>query len=379
MPVKLFTGLPGAGKTACLVAEILELREKQPDRPIYQRGINGLAPGLAEELTDEQLHNWWTLAPGAIICIDECQEQGLMPQDKGQPAHWVQRITKVRHEGMDFLLTTQHPNNMSAYVRRLVDHHVHAVRKFNTQVVSRYMWGRCMDTPEKPSSQKAATATTGMLPKGVFDLYKSASMHTMKKRVPFKVYVLFGCLLAAVCIAVAAPYVYRHLHESVTGVKDGGGGAAIATGGKAESTLRSTDYAKWVTPRVEGLPWTAPAYDERQAVAKPAVYCIAVDDGRCSCISEQGTTLIVKRDQCRLIAANGVYNPFLEPSQAETYSRKKDDGSPRSEVAKPQNGANVDPSASVGDADALKVGTGVQEYTPPGYGHWSAMPLPGHG
>src|ERR1700735_4149615 len=99
MPVKLFTGLPGAGKTACLVAEIIHLRETQPDRPIYARGINGLAPGLAEQLSDELLHKWWELPPGSIICIDECQEPGLMPQDKGQPSAWVQRITKVRHEG----------------------------------------------------------------------------------------------------------------------------------------------------------------------------------------------------------------------------------------------------------------------------------------
>jgi zona occludens toxin len=115
MPVKLFTGLPGAGKTASLVAEMKRLAKDEPHRPIFQMGINGLKDGIAIELTMEQLHNWREeLPPGSIICIDECQEEHLMPKDLGKPARWVQAITKVRHDGIDFLLTTQHPQNMSA-------------------------------------------------------------------------------------------------------------------------------------------------------------------------------------------------------------------------------------------------------------------------
>ena len=48
MPVKLFTGLPGAGKTACLVAELLALHEREPERPLFYYGINGLAEGVAQ-------------------------------------------------------------------------------------------------------------------------------------------------------------------------------------------------------------------------------------------------------------------------------------------------------------------------------------------
>jgi zona occludens toxin len=105
MPVALFTGLPGAGKTAQLVAEIVRLVETEPGRPIFAFGINGLKEGLAIPLTEEMLHKWWELPPGSIIAIDECQEDGsnvdqpvaLMPKDRGLPAAWVQKISKVRH------------------------------------------------------------------------------------------------------------------------------------------------------------------------------------------------------------------------------------------------------------------------------------------
>lgn len=336
MPVKLFTGLPGAGKTACLVDEIVKLREREPERPIFQRGINGLAEGLAGELTDEQLHHWWELPPGAIICIDECQETGLMPMDKGQPAEWVKRISKVRHEGMDFLLTTQHPNNMSAYVRRLVDYHVHAVRKFNTQIVSRYMWGRCMETPEKPSSQKGATVTVGTLPKAVFDLYKSASMHTMKKRIPKKVYFFVVCALVAVVAIVSIPFALKHLRSSSGDAiaKAAPAGSAMSSG-SVDTALREKDYAAWLKPRVEGLPWTAPAYDGQSVVSHPQVFCIAVEDGRCSCVSEQGTRIEMKAGQCRMIAANGVYNPFHDAVQSSGQQERRSDPTASGEAKPP--------------------------------------------
>ncbi|MHB1271513.1 MAG: zonular occludens toxin domain-containing protein [Rhodanobacter sp.] len=360
MPVKLFTGLPGAGKTARLVAEIVKLRKASPDRPIYQRGINGLVDGLALPISDDELHNWRdALAPGAIICIDECQEDGLMPLDKGQPAKWVRDISKVRHEGMDFLLTTQHPTLMSAYVRKLVDQHVHCVRKFNTQIVSWYTWGRCMETPEKGSTQKAATASAGMLPKEVFDLYKSASLHTMKPRIPPKVYVLAACAVLFVSAVVAVPIVLQHMRlkaQAIAGTPVPGASASI------DSSLRTKDYVAWVRPRVEGLPWTAPAYDGRQAKSDPRVYCIAVDDGRCSCLSEQGTRIVMDVKVCRAIAANGVYNPFAEPLQDQPAQERRS-GVPAAQTAqraKPETDAPTLPPSG-----RFRAGVPPTTYTPP--------------
>lgn len=371
MPVKLFTGLPGAGKTACLVAEMVQLRDKHPERPVYARGIDGLAPGIADDLTDELLHHWWDLPSGAILCIDECQEPGLMPQDRGQPADWVRRISKVRHEGMDFLLTTQHPNMISSYVRRLVDQHVHAVRKFNTHLVDRYTWGRCVETPEKASTQKGAVKTVGTLPSKVFELYKSATAHTMQRRIPKKVYLLVALGLVLVAAVVSMPLVFRHLRQtSAEGIRAGtpvASAGAVPKGSAVSSVdddLRRADYAAWMRPRVAGLVWTAPAFDGQAVQSRPALYCIAVDDGRCACLSEQGTRVQVEPRLCRSIAADGVYNPFLAPGGAGDGGPAPADGSRPVAPVEDAGAGSVAGPGMVGRAGGIPQGHFAPEETP---------------
>lgn len=381
MPVALFTGLPGAGKTASLVKRILELIEKEPGRPIFQMGINGLKPGLAADLTPEQLSRWWELPPGSIICIDECQEDHLMPKDRGNPSEWVQRITKVRHYGMDFLLTTQHPCNMSAYVRRLVDQHVHSVMRAKG-VRQTFTWMRCIDDPDSRREKRFADVSLSPLPKEVFDLYKSSSLHTMKVRTPKKVFILGGLILAGV--AVIGWLVYRG-HERTTGAGLAGQPAtATASAKSAADSLRVSDFAKWMRPRVAGVPWSAPMFDHLEVQASPRLYCVAVDDGRCTCNTEQGTHYEVPAKQCRTIAANGIYNPFVPSSEGRGGSRPADDDQGPS----PGRRGAASPPAGQGMAsfDGGDGATGPQKerataapYTPPEYHAWMADAFGGPG
>lgn len=333
MFVKLFSGLPGAGKTAQLVAAMLKMQRDEPGRPLFAMGINGLKEGIATPLTMEMLHEWWELPSGSVICIDECQEEHLMPLDGGRVPHWVQRIAKVRHHGMTFMLTTQHPKNMSAYVRRLVDQHVHTVNKFGTSVIARYTWGRCMDEPEKGSIQKAAIEDIGTLPKEVFDLYKSSSLHTRKRRIPRKVYMFFGLALTAIAAMVATPILIKRAHDQsqvavTAGVTDDA--STLSARAKApdrqavDESLRVTDYPKWLRPRVEGQPWTAPAFDHLQVRAEPRVFCVANEDGGCHCRTEQGTRYEVAADMCRtMVREGGAYNPFQEPVDVAREERRQ--------------------------------------------------------
>lgn len=362
MPVKLFSGLPGAGKTANLVAELLRLQKLEPDRPVFAMGINGLKEGIAIDLTMEQLERWWEELPqGAIIAIDECQEDHLMPKDRGNPAAWVQKITKVRHFGMDFLLTTQHPQNMSAYVRRLVDQHVHSVRKFNTKLVERYTWGRCMDDPEKGGAQKSATKTVGTLPAEVFDLYKSASLHTMKKRIPAKVYMFVALVVMAVGAIGGAMYWIPRMNKKPDPAAASGGvpGQAAKV---VEVDLRKTDYVKWMTPRVAGVPWSAPAFDGQAVKAQPKLYCIADDTGKCLCNTEQGTRYTVDVNVCRrMVAEGGVYNPFLNGEDADRGNADKAQPAPGKPQAPPAAGPAL---ATAGGSAPFNREVG-SNYTPP--------------
>jgi hypothetical protein len=384
MPVKLFTGLPGAGKTACLVHEIQKLRESSPDRPIFQMGINGLREGLAHTLTMEQLQNWREeLPPGSIVCLDECQEDHLMPLDKGLPKPWVKAISKVRHDGCDFLLTTQHPSLMSAYVRKLVDQHVHCVRKWNTNLVIRYTWGRCMDQPERPSQQKSATEEIGTLPAAVFDDYKSAQLHNMKRKIPRKLYFFVAMVIgAAVLIPTALYFVFglkdpakvqaaTHVDQGVDALDRMGHSSST----EAE-TLRTQDYAKWQRPRIEGIPWSAPMFDGLQVQAQPRVFCAAMETGDCHCMTEQGTRYEMPVKLCRQIVHDGLYNPFQSADRAEAGRGQTSQAAAGTPQARQPVGwsAPAQPQAS----GRWQNGVGAQTYVAPGErGSWNPDAIAG--
>jgi hypothetical protein len=364
MYVKLFTGLPGAGKTAQLVAEILRFQKEEPHRPRFYMGINGLAEGLADELTLEQLHEWWELPKGAVIFIDEAQEDHLMPK-AGKTPDWVRRMSKVRHHGMTFCVTTQKPVYMSAYVLGLVDQHVHTVNKFGTSMIAKYTWGRCIEEPEKPFQQKSAVEGIGTLPKEVFDLYTSSSLHTRKRRIPRKVYMLVALVVVALCAVVATPFVLKRAADrskaSITGTAksepESQAQRASGDGKSVDDDLRKSDYPKWLAPRVEGQPWTAPAFDQLQVQAQPRIYCVANEDGGCHCRTEQGTRYAVKPDMCRvMVQEGGVYNPFQPPQ--ERVQEVQEHG----EVSRDSRAGVSSPASA---AQRYRAGAGTSAYTPP--------------
>jgi len=362
MFVKLFTGLPGAGKTAQLVAELLRFQREESHRPRFAMGINGLKEGLANELTMEELEKWWELPPGSVFFIDECQEPHLMPK-VGKEKEWVKKIAKVRHHGMTFVLTTQHPKNMSEFVRRLVDQHAHTVEKFRTGIIQKFTWGRCMEDPEKPFSQKSAVESIGTLPKEVFDLYTSASLHTAKRRIPRKVYMFAALVVCAIAAVVAAPILIKRANDknlaSISGVPAGHaqGDGVTAERKSADDELRIKDYPKWMAPRVPGQPWTAPAFDQLQVKAEPRVYCIASEEGGCHCRTEQGTRYTVDLKVCRvMVQEGGVYNPFQPPADRPQQRQEHEQGSEQASAGV----ASVSPSAH-----RFRAGTGTAAYTPP--------------
>lgn len=364
MPVTLFSGLPGSGKTAHMVAEIVKLREKEPDRPIYQIGINGLIDGLCEDLTLEQLHKWWELPTGSIIMIDEAQESHLMPKDNGNVPEWIKRISKVRHVGMDFYLTSQRPNFVSSYVRGLVDRHVHFVRKFNTSICQRFTWGSCSENPRSRSEQKMAVEDVIALPSRVFSLYKSANAHNMKRKIPRKVWMLLAAAAVVVCALVAIPYRLKAMQRATVAGAGGLHGAVAGLPGRKVDTqaidqrMRVTDYAKWQRPRVPGVPWTAPMFDHLQVTAQPRLACMALADGTCHCVTEQGTDFDMDIHLCRKIAAHGLYNPFIAPDDA---------AKPRA-VAGRRDGSGTSSDgreAAPVPAGEYRAGVGSQEYKPP--------------
>lgn len=92
----------------------------------------------------------------------------------------------------------------------------------------------------------------------------------------------------------------------------------------AYDDLRRRDPVAWVKPRVKGQPWTAPACEQLQPKGVHDLFCIAVDDSRCPCHSEQGTKYEVDAAFCRSIARDGIYNPFRKPLDGALFSARRE-------------------------------------------------------
>lgn len=385
MPIELRTGLPGAGKTLGAVEHMLNLRKVSPERPVYCLGVTDLRDGLAIPLDEDGLKKWSELPAGAIIIVDECQK--WMPAKRGtmDSPQWIRDLSTHRHLGLDFIFITQHPSLIDTYVRKLVDRHVHTVRKYGTHMVDRWSWPICMQDPNSVSAKKQSeNKATVVYSKEAMQCYKSAELHTVKRSIPRFVKIGLMLLVALPAFGYVGYLAMHHASSRPGGdtSKDGdsapkaGGLMSHSQGGRDQvDPLRQEDYGKWMRPRIDGVPWSAPMFDHLEVKATPQLFCVAVDDGRCTCNTEQGTHYEVKAARCREIAANGIYNPFVDAVAAVKGSGRVDD----------VDAAAVRPvrvSAAVAGDEAEGSGKHKERqtataYTPPEYHEWNSDPFGG--
>lgn len=361
MPIDLYTGQPGNGKTALMV-ERLMAEAKKAERPIFAAGINGLAPGLATVLDDPTRWNEidptvagtcvcgidfdadgrpiprpphaHTLVPdGSLIFVDEAWKWFGHLHNAGNqktPKH-VLALSEHRHRGIDFVWTTQQPNQLYPFTRGLIAEHSHVVRRFGTSMIDVFKWGELNEEVKSQAKRDLAQRDTRLLPKASFGQYKSASEHTIKAKIPFKVLALPALVLGA---AVAAYLAYQSLKPDAYAERFMGQGQSAQADATAPATTAeqrsdaprfkdATDYARKHLPRFGSMPWTAEVFDQREVTADPAVICMSslagVDaqgdpkEASCTCLTEQGTAYDLSQPECRTIARRGpVYNPYRE-------------------------------------------------------------------
>ncbi|MDH1276015.1 zonular occludens toxin domain-containing protein, partial [Stenotrophomonas sp. GD03937] len=375
MPIELFTGQPGNGKTA-LMMERLVAEAKAASRPIFAAGINGLSPGLATVLDDPTRWNEidptvegtcvcgieftpdgtpiprpphaHTLVPdGSLIFVDEAWKYfGHLHNATNQktPKH-VLALSEHRHRGIDFVWTTQQPNQLYPFIRGLIGSHAHVVRRFGTKMIDVYRWGELNEEIKSSAKRELAQRTTRLLPSQIYGQYKSAEVHTIKARIPFKVMLLPVLGVAAIVFAYLA---YTSLRPSSFVGGEGKEGAQSASADAAPSPFRpagakegaprwptAAAYAKDHLPRISTMPWTAPVFDERQARSDPQLICMSSLEGldaqgvrqeaSCRCLTEQGTAYELSQPECRTLARNGpVYNPYRERSEERSAQRVED-------------------------------------------------------
>lgn len=320
--INLITGLPGNGKSLFAIGYIKQWAERE-NRPVFYSGVTLTEEGKqALGWTEIDALEWFKCPAGAIVFIDEAQRV-FRPRMHGKdvPKH-VAELETHRHAGMDLVLITQHPMLIDNEVRRLAGSHRHVVRMMGTQRATIHEWCEVRQDCEKGSRRSDSEKTIWAYDKSIYALYKSAELHTVKRKIPKVVFLL---ALAPVVIGLAIWWMVSY-GKKVT-VAPAEPGVSVSEGGMQKTGLAvpgrnsegkafdpvadAKNYVVVNTPRLEGLPHTAPKYDDltKPEVAPVPVACVATEK-RCLCYTQQGTRMDVRDQQCRDIAEFGFFQEF---------------------------------------------------------------------
>jgi zona occludens toxin len=311
--IYLITGLPGHSKT---LNAIKFVDETFKGRDIYYSGINELTLPWIE--TDPRL--WHELPQGSVIVIDECQR--VFPPRKQASAipDYIQQLETHRHGGYDLVLITQHPNFIDHHVRKLVETHHHYLRQFGTNTVFRYEKTGCFD-PNSTNDKNAAVRKVLRIDQSYFGKYKSAEVHTVKRRIPMVIYlpVLF-LMLSGFMVWLFLRNMTPEPAPQATATQDQQVAAApgqVLDGLKKRDIVTAEEYLELQTPRIPGFAFTAPVYDGlREPKAYPWPNCVNSRVRGCRCYSQQATRLDVSQQVCHEIINRGLFDYAKDSEQA---------------------------------------------------------------
>lgn len=349
MAITLITGQPGHGKSLLAITKGLAFVAE--GREVFVSGFKDIdfkATGFKPLPSDftawqpenkddqgRQMPDWQLLPHGSVIMLDECYD--VLPQRSAGskvPPH-VDALARHRHYGYDIILVAQMHNQLDGFIKGLVDEHIHVRRKFGFGVAVLKTWDKFQ---ANTGATDYLSAPKWKYPSKNFALYTSATKHTVKRKIPWFVYavpVLLALIIGLVWFAKSRMQAMGGPTGAASAATGGATSARAAGAKEADEALRRADYAAWMRPRINGQPWTAPVWDDLQPQGVPDIYCIAVEDGGCSCVTEQGTKYTVEPKICRAIARDGIYNPFRKPIDGERRESlaSRDDGRDRDGVS----------------------------------------------
>jgi len=226
--IRLITGNPGNAKTLFALYDLLaQLEENEKEglkRNVYYFNIEfDLEHTLNEKVKDwvkVDSEDLTTNLPllygdehpvikhGSIILVDECQD--LYPtRNKGDVPEFLKFFEKHRHTGCDFWLITQKPRQIDIHLRELTGEHYHFQRVLGREASRVKYLNRLIDSKSENSLE--IQTQVRKFPKELYGLYKSAVLHTHKRKLPWKLKV--GLPLLFLFLAAMVFVVYHTLFE----------------------------------------------------------------------------------------------------------------------------------------------------------------------
>lgn len=201
--IVLVTGTPGSGKTLFVVSKILELQKQFPDRKIYS-DIDGLQIDGVEQSPDD----WRTTPDNSIVIYDEAQQhERFRAGTQANKDVIVQKLQVHRHTGHDIWFITQSPRFLNAFVLDLVGEHYHLHRPYGAKLASVYYWRSVRKQPQSLASRELAeNEFLFKYPKELFDVYKSATQHNVKLKIPKKLWMIVAAIVIMLGFVVKMIY-----------------------------------------------------------------------------------------------------------------------------------------------------------------------------
>ena len=325
--ITLITGVPGSGKTLYAINYIKTKAEKE-SRAVYYSGIPELTLGWFDLENPEE---WYKCPAGSIIVIDECQRV-FRPRPAGkQVPESISRFETHRHDGFDVFLITQHPQLIDTNIRRLVGQHFHVIRKFGLQACTVNEWASCHEINK--TNVLAAVKHQFKYPKESFGWYKSAEVHTHKRNIPMRVWFL----LSAPFLLIVLGFIFWRVMKPASVLESKALPSEVSPGvaqtvpyippsGEPSKTHLSTlEYIAIREPRIEGLPHTAPVYDEvtKPQQAPEPVGCMISERTGCQCFTQQGTKYPTTDAICRQIFEGGMFVDWRPAERSAPAEREK--------------------------------------------------------
>lgn len=368
-PIALVTGLPGAGKTALIVKYIKDAAAE--GRPIFQLGIPELKiphippPPSMDDWTEMRedpdmpgkMLPYFTFPERSLIVLSESQRYYRPRAAASKLPDYVAAFETCRHTGVTFILDTQHPDFLDSHIRKLVGQHVHLL---DHGVLGRkhYEWPY-LGNPDQ--FKNAPIKKDYKLPKEIFGLYKSSSLHIKRNYTfPPALKLLIGVVLV---LAVGLYYVGGRIKDKVAPVSEVpaltvGQGSEVKTRQPSTGPVApaaAVDPAEMLqefVPQVPGRPETAPAFNVlRQVKFMPVVVGCYRTKTKCSCQNQQGLDAGLDNLQCRRWIENPPFDPYRDPPFVASREQ------PDREAAKPTGqgfSASPMPSMPSGSADHNK-------------------------
>lgn len=253
--------------------------------------------------------NWVSLPKQSVFLADEIHHYWPVRTRDKLPAE-LEAISTHRHDGKDLIFVTQDWANTDIFLRRMMNHHTH-FEFVGADKIACYKRKKFIDI-SNPFDKKACDKSIVSRPKHIYGAYFSTDLDTNNNKLgkgTKRALILGVCSLVFFLGAVifGFPYAYNAIMvDSIDAVSDVSigvdSGASMPTFKETKTDVYKASF--------EPMPWTAPIYSKSLKVVNyPDLMCFIKNDS-CRCLTQQNTNYAIDDIYCRVIASDGVFNPY---------------------------------------------------------------------